>query len=1008
MGKGLWSALFVCLATVLAWSPVYARGRERTIHEFLHTAWTARDGAPPEIWALDQAPDGFLWLGTGSGLYRFDGIGFERFRPAPGERLASIDITAVKILASNEMWIGYSDGGVSRLKDGHVTTFLERDGIWPGMVVRFVQDGDGVLWAVSHGGLSRFKSGHWRKLGADWNIPAGVIVELFLARDGTLWLSSAQTIHFLRPAARRFEPTGALTQHATFAQTPDGRIWVADALHGLRPLPDYPSGDSQGPWRLKTAVTGNVLSVPNFAVDRHGVIWATDRLNGGIFRFDPLEAKHASQSLLPSDIKDVFRRADGLTADRSIPILSDREGNIWVGTNAGLNRFRGADIIPDAALPAATAFGYSIAATPDATYITEGEWLYRALPNETARRFARLPPARTILFRASGGALWYANSGFMHRVQGNELVRIAPPEAVVDDNVSTIAEDGAGALWVTFERTGVFLLKGDEWFGKVDLGELPTPAVAQSDPAGTGAIWLGFSGSRVSRHDATGTRVFSERDGLEVGGVEAITIRDGAVWVGGEFGVALLDKERFRTIGPERMEPLFGISGIEQTADGHLLFNGLLGVVRVNAEEMKKAFADPSYSPVHDLYDRSDGMPGVAQQGSHAPTIVTGADGRIWFISNTGVAVLAADGSERNLLAPPVTILSATAAGVPYSTAGQLALPTGASSLTITYAAGSLSVPARVRFRYKLENLDSDWVDAGRRREAVYNNLGPGQYRFRVIAANEDGVWNMDGATLAIEIPPTFVQSWPFRLLCAITVVGLLWLAYSMRLQAVADRIRMRMAERMEERERIARELHDTLLQSVQTLTLRFQLVVDDLPKDAHARATLEEALDRADIVIAEGRDRVRDLRTQRDRDIERTVADIIKRQAFDSRVEITMTTTGTRRALEPGVLDEATRIASEAIFNIWRHARANRVAIEIGHGANFSMRIADNGVGIPREVADRGQKEGHFGLAGMGERARNLRGGLVIRPLPEAGTEVVLTVPGQIAYKAVERHVSL
>jgi signal transduction histidine kinase len=313
-------------------------------------------------------------------------------------------------------------------------------------------------------------------------------------------------------------------------------------------------------------------------------------------------------------------------------------------------------------------------------------------------------------------------------------------------------------------------------------------------------------------------------------------------------------------------------------------------------------------------------------------------------------------------------------------------------------------VPERVRFRYKLEQLDADWVDAGGHREAVYNNLEPGLYRFRVIAANENGEWNTTGATLAIEIPPTFFQSWPFKLLCVLIAVALLWLAYSMRLRVVADRIRLRMTERMEERERIARELHDTLLQSVQALTLRFQLAVDDLPKDARVRATLEDALDRADTLIAEGRERVRDLRGVGHGDIESIVADIIQRQAFDPGVEITMTTTGARRALDPLVLDEATQIASEAIFNVWRHARASRVAIDISHGANFSVRVADNGLGIAREAADRDQQEGHFGLSGMRERARGVRGAVIVRPVAEGGTEVILTVPGSIAYRGGER----
>lgn len=995
--------LAVCRVIVLAViiGSAHAGGLERTIRQFHHTIWTARDGAPPEIWALDQGPDGFLWLGTGSGLYRFDGMQFEPFHPASGERLASVDITAIKVLRSNEVWIGYSDGGISRLRGGHLTTYLEQDGIWPGMVVRILQGRDDTLWAASHGGLARFKDGRWRRLGTDWGIPAGMVVDLFVAKDGSVWLSTAGSVYFLRHGARRFEPTGLQTEHATFTQTPDGRIWIAEGLHGLRPLPDYLAGESRSPWTLQAATPGNILSVPGFAIDRQGVIWATDRLNGGIFRFDPRKVSRSPRSVLPSDIKDVFRRADGLTAERSIPILSDREGNIWVGTNAGLNRFRASEIVADMGVPATTAFGYSIAALQDATYLTDGVWLYRALPGDVARRFARLHHASTLLLRASDGSLLYGDHGGVHRLGNGRLLRFPPPREVHDENIRALAEDGSGTLWVAFERSGVFRLKDGTWSSKVDLGGLPTPVIAASDA--TGAVWLGFPGSRVSRHDATGMRVFSVPDGLDVGRIGIIAVHDGALWVGGEFGVARFDKERFRTVSSERVAPLFGISGISRTADGSFLFNGLLGLVRMDAKDLTKAISDREHVPAYNLYGRGDGLPGVAQQGWHTPTLVTGADGRTWIISNTGVAFLDSGGRERNRIPPPVSLLSAEAGGVTYPTTESLTLPSGTTSLTVTYTAATLSKPEETRFRYRLEGLDADWQDVGVRREAVYNNLGPGQYRFRVIAANEDDVWNMHGSTLDVDIPPTFFQSGLFKLLCAVALIALAWLVYSMRFRAVANRIRIRMAERIEERERIARELHDTLLQSVQALTLRFQLVANDLPEDAPVRPALEEAIDLAGKVIAEGRERVRDLRSLQNCAVEDIIADIARRQAFDPGVEVVVTTSGTVRVLHPLILDEVTQIASEAIFNIWRHARANRIDIDIGYGAAFSLRFADNGIGIDAEIAGKG-KEGHFGLFGMRERARKLRGWLAINRMREGGTEVLLTVPGSIAYKAVGR----
>jgi signal transduction histidine kinase/ligand-binding sensor domain-containing protein len=999
MGKGIVATLTALLAILPTYVPVHAQDRDQAIRQFHHTTWTAKDGAPPDIWALDQGPDGFLWLGTGSGLYRFDGVAFERYRPASGEQLASIDITAVEVLPSNEIWVGYSDGGASRLKDGRVTTFTEKDGIGSGMIVHFRQDRDGVLWAVSHGGLSRFLNGRWHKVGADWNVPADFIVGLFIARDGVRWLSTAQSIYFARPGTQKFEPTDAVAEHATLTQTPDGRIWVADRPHGLRPLPNYVDGDRRNAWTIRTVPSGNVLSLASFAVDRRGVLWGTDRVNGGIFRFDPLHTPQPTHSLMASDV-DVFRRTDGLTAGRSIPILSDREGNIWVGTSAGLNRFRTSEIVHDAAIPPATAYGYSIAALSDATYITDGVWLYRAPPREAARRHTRLSvAANTVLLRSAEGALWYGNGGFMHRLFGGKAQRVSLPEKVRDRNVNAIAEDGTGALWAAFEGSDVYQLKGGRWTGPVDLGGLPTPVIAGADTAG--AVWFGYADSRVSRHDAAGMRVFTARDGLAVGNVEGIAVLDGAVWVGGELGVARLDGERFHTIGPDQVEALFGVSGIGQAADGDVLFNGLMGIVRIDTEELRKAFTTPAYVPNYALYDRRNGLPGVAQQGWHAPTVASGADGRTWFISNTGVSFLNADGRARNLVPPAVSILSATVQGVVRSTAGPLTLPKGATSLTIAYTAAALRAPESVRFRYRLEGLDTGWTEAGGHREATFSNLGPRQYRFHVIAANEDGVWNEEGATLDVEIPPTFLQSWPFKALVGATLVALLWLVYTQRMRSVARRIHGRMAERLEERERIARALHDTLLQSVQALTLRFQFAVDRLPVELPARGALEEAIDRADVVIAEGRDRIQGLRLLRDGAVEDIIAGIVKRQGFDAAVEVVVTCHGTPRALDLLVLDEVTRIAGEAVFNVWRHASATRIAIDISHGTHFSLRIADNGVGIDPDVVTRGEREGHFGLPGMRESARKLRGVLDVRCLPEGGAEVALIVPASIAYQA-------
>jgi signal transduction histidine kinase len=383
--------------------------------------------------------------------------------------------------------------------------------------------------------------------------------------------------------------------------------------------------------------------------------------------------------------------------------------------------------------------------------------------------------------------------------------------------------------------------------------------------------------------------------------------------------------------------------------------------------------------------------------------MVGGGDGRLWLATIDGVAWVDPANLPSNPTPPGVVITSLTSGKTVIKDPAAARLEPGTSDITIGFAALSLAMPERVKVLYRLEGHDRDWVDPGSRRQAFYTNLAPGEYRFQVIAANEDGVWNRTGDALTISIPPTFIQSWPFKLLCALLVLLLVWIAYSIRLRTVAERIRMRMAERIGERERIARELHDTLLQSVQSLTLRFQLAVDELPDQAPARPVLEKAIDDADLVIAEGRDRVRDLRpAAQEATIEQVVRDIVDRQMFGAGVEVSVEVSGSPRALDPLVLDEVARISSEAIFNIWRHAEARRVAIEIGYHAAFSVRFADDGKGIDAETALVGQKPGHFGLPGMRERARKLSGGLVVRRLPEGGSEVIVTVPGAVAYRAL------
>jgi signal transduction histidine kinase len=329
------------------------------------------------------------------------------------------------------------------------------------------------------------------------------------------------------------------------------------------------------------------------------------------------------------------------------------------------------------------------------------------------------------------------------------------------------------------------------------------------------------------------------------------------------------------------------------------------------------------------------------------------------------------------------------------------------NDLQIDYSAGSLTVPERVRFRYKLEGLDRDWQDVGVRREAHYTNLGPGHYTFRVTAANNDGVWNNTGASVDFVIAPAFYQTGWFYALCALAGAAILAALYRLRMRQLAAQIRGRLEERLAERERIARDLHDTLLQGMQGLIWRFQAATDRIPSSEPARQLMEQSLDRADQLLAESRDKVKDLRpaSSEAADLAQSIAAEGKEFSGTHAAEFRVSVFGARRELHPIVREEGFLIAREALANAFRHAQAAHIEAEVGYDKiALQVRIRDDGKGIATKVLDEGGAPGHFGLMGMRERARKLGAQLDVWSRPGAGTEIDLRVPAKVAYARPRR----
>jgi signal transduction histidine kinase len=432
--------------------------------------------------------------------------------------------------------------------------------------------------------------------------------------------------------------------------------------------------------------------------------------------------------------------------------------------------------------------------------------------------------------------------------------------------------------------------------------------------------------------------------------------------------------------------------------------NGTSGIVHIVAEEVERVLRDPTYRVDCRTFDYLDGIIGTAVQLRPLPSAIEATDGRIWFSTTAGIVSIDATRLVRNTLPPPLTIWSLTSGQTRYPNLGaELRLPVHTTNLRIEYSAGSLTVPERVRFRYKLEGSDRDWQDVGTRRDADYTNLGPGHYKFTVIASNNDGIWNNTGASIDFTIPPAIYQTKWFFALCMFAGLAVLTALHRARLRRVAAQVRGRLEARLAERERIARDLHDTLLQGVQGLIWRFQAATDRIPAGEPARQLMEQSLDRADQLLAESRDKVKDLRLAAGdvADLPRALAAEGEQFAQLHAAKFRVSVQGACRELHPLAREEVLLIAREALSNAFQHARAADIEAEIAYGATgLNIRIRDDGRGITAAVLDEGGRPGHFGLLGMRERAKKIGARLEVWSRSGAGTEVDLRVPAEVAYK--------
>ena len=618
------------------------------------------------------------------------------------------------------------------------------------------------------------------------------------------------------------------------------------------------------------------------------------------------------------------------------------------------------------------------------------------------------------LFQDDRGQIWVTTPRGVAILESDRFI---PVSSVPAGLVYSIASDRAGNVWMS-HREGLFHLLRGSVVERIPWDKLGRKDVATAlfyDPV-RGGLWLGFFEGGVAYFNHGQIRTsYAVGEGLGGGRVNGLHMdRDGTLWAATDGGLSRVKDGRVVTLSSKNGLPCDAVHWMMED-DAHSVWLYLAcGLTRIARPELDAWAADPKRPIQVRVFDSSDGVRIHSFTTGYSPRVAKSTDGRLWFLPFDGVSVIDPRHLPFNRLPPPVHIEQITAdrklhwqnlLGV---AASNLRLPALSRDLEIDYTALSFVAPEKIRFKYKLEGRDADWQDVGNRRQAFYGDLPPRNYRFRVIASNNSGVWNEAGDTLDFSIDPAYYQTNWFRASCVAAFLALLWALHLYRFHQIAEGFNARLEGRVDERLRVARDLHDTLLQSFQGLLLRFQAAVNLLPgRAADARQVLEAAVDDAAQAITEARDAVQGIRSSTELTNELSKAVEVlgnslaeqQRAANGGAPAFSVEVEGESRDLQPILRDEVYRLTGEGMRNAFRHAQARRIEVEIRyHTRELRVRVRDDGIGIDASVLQEG-RAGHYGLPGMRERAKSIGGHLDVWSEQGAGTELELTVPASVAY---------
>jgi ligand-binding sensor domain-containing protein/signal transduction histidine kinase len=983
--------VFTVLALLCGVGNAYALDPAAPVSQYLRDRWTSEIGFPGgPVNALTQTPDGYLWVGTEAGLIRFDGVTFTLVREQDPTGAVVDHVLGLTVDSEGSLWVRLEGPTLLRYSGGVFQFVGQEAGTDPRVTVIGRAKNGGLLFSSRRNGLVSFSQSHFQTLAPAASLPNSPVTAMVEVADNDVWLGTRELGLVHVTGDRTIVVTKGLAEIAVNCLLPgeNGELWVGTD-RGLfkwdgRELVRPPAGAPLARSKILALLRDHDSNIW-IGTEKQGLV----RLNAsGLAYLDP--SGESTQAAVTT-------------------VFEDREGDIWAGGSNGIERLRNRAVVTYS-MPQGQMNGPVYADSQGRVWLAPADGGLDRLSDGKIRPVEQSGVGNDVVYSiaGTGDELWVGRrrGGLTHlHLSGGSIKSetYSQKDGLAQDSVYAVALSHDGAVWAGTLNAGASRYRDGRFTTYTSADGLASDTVNAIVEGADGTIWFATP-EGLSALSKSGWRTYTTRDGLPSEDITCL-FRDsgGIIWAGTMRGIAWVQAGRISVSSAPPLSTGSQIFGIAEDKSGSLWVataNRLFRVTR--ARLLQGSLVDGDFRE----YGRSDGL-GAVEGLKRDRALVADAGGRIWISMNRGVSAIDPTRQTRGSARTLVHIESISADGSLLDLKHPR-IPPGTRKIAIDYAGLNLSAPERVRFRFNLDNFDSGWNPPTAGTVAVYPSLNPGTYRFHVTASNPDGEWNDEEAEVVLEVDPAFWQTWWFRVCFVTSCVLLIATMYRLRLNQLTRQFNIRFYERLTERNRIARELHDTLLQTIQGSKLLAESALDEEWEGSgdpvRTRRALEKIARWLEQAVEESRTALNSLRasTAESNDLAQAFERAAKECRDGTTMESAVSVEGTPRELHPIARDEVYRIGYEAIRNAYRHSGGSLLEVKLRYSRNFALYVRDNGKGIDAEIVANG-KPTHFGLKGMAERAERAGGKLTILGSADSGTEVELIVPGHIVFRDPE-----